>query len=106
MGGVVAEIGVGLPQQGLQLEIGDAGAELPHRLHIALEIGFRLPQPAQPGAALPLCQHTDGAVADPQDLADQGNRAHLVDVLLPRFRHIDLPLGYQEDLLVGLHGPL
>ena len=104
-GGIFAEIGIGLAQQSLQLKVGNPAAQLLHRLHIALEVGFRLPQAAQLGPAAPLHHHPDRGFTDPQNLPDHGYGSHFIEILLPWLGDIDLPLGHQENLLVALHSP-
>ena len=73
---------------------------------MGLEEGLRLPQAAQVGPLPPLHHHPDRGLAQPQDLRDVGDRANGVQVLFLRRVHPDLPLGHQEDVLIGLHGPL
>ena len=107
--GVLSEQGVGLPQQCLRpgaLPHGLGGGLLRHRLHVGLEEGLRLPQPPQMGPLAALHHDPDGGLAQPQDLGDVGHRADGVQILLLRRIDADLPLGHQEDVLVGFHGPL
>ena len=107
--GILAEQGVGLAEQGLRpgaLPHGLRGRLLRDGLHIGLEEGLRLPQAAQVGPLPPLHHHPDRGLAQPQDLRDVGDRANGVQVLFLRRVHPDLPLGHQEDVLIGLHGPL
>ena len=105
-GCVLGEVAVGLPQQGLQLKLGDAGPGFPHRLHVALEVRLGLPQPAQPRPVLALHDDPHRAVSDAENLSDQGHGAHLVEVLRTGLSRAGLPLGHQKDVLVPLHGPL
>ena len=104
--GISGEIGVGLAQQSLQLGVGQAGLPLRHGLHVALEVGLRLPQPAQLCPAPALHHHPHGGIADAEDLTNHRNGAHAVQIPLPRLGLPQLPLGHQEDELLLLHGPL
>ena len=106
---VLAEQVPGLPQQrlrpGATLE-GLGGSLLLQQFHVGLKEGLRLPQAAHAGPAAPLHHHPDGVGRQAQDLGDMGHRADLVQVLLLRLVHTDLPLSHQEDVLVRLHSPL
>ena len=107
--GVLAEKVPGLAEQ--RLGPGTAaeclgGFLLHQRLHIGLQEGLRLPQTAQTGTVAPLHHYPHGIGGQPQDLADVGNGADLIQILFRRRVDTDLPLRDQEDLLVRLHGPL
>ena len=107
--GIFAEKVEGLAQQGLRpgaLAEGLGFRLLLQCLHIGLEEGLCLPQTAQPGPAASLHHTAHGGAGKPQDLTDVGHSADGVEILLPRQIHADLPLGHQENLLIGLHGPL
>ena len=82
-GGILGKVGVGLAQEGLQMEVGDAGLHLPDRLHVALQIGLCLPQPPQLCPALALHHHAHGGFAQPKDLPDYRHGADTVQILLP-----------------------
>ena len=106
---VLAEQGIGLPQQRLcpgALPHGLGGGLFRHGLHIGLQEGLRLPQAPQMGPLAAVHHAADGGLAQPQDLGDVGNGADGIQVLLLRRIDADLPLGHQKDVLIPLHGPL
>ena len=76
------------------------------QLHIGLQEGLGLPQAAQGRPVQSPGDDPHAGIRGLDDLEDTAHGADGVQVLLLRLLHTDLPLGYQQQLPVALHGVL
>ena len=103
--GVVLEQLVGRADQGLRFgaasgrRLGDNNL-----LHLRLQVGLGAQQLEQAAPAHALHHHPHIVPRHPENLADVGDGAHLIQVVHPRLLHPDVLLAHQEHRTAGGHG--
>ena len=93
----------GLPKQGLRARRNARCLLLGDRLDARHHARRRLQHLRGTGAVFALHQHTHGVAGDLQDLQDMGDRADLIEIAEAGIILLDLLLGHQKNVLVGVH---